>query len=45
MRLDEKGKWVPIVLDIDPVETTEPAERPPAPDDPGPAAMRFPDAG
>ena len=38
MRLDETGNWVPIVLDIDTVETTEPAERPPAPDDPRPPA-------
>ena len=45
MRLDDKGNWVPIVLDIEPVEPAEPAERPPTPDDPRPAAMRFPDAG
>ena len=45
MRLDEKGKWVPIVLDIDTVETTEPSKLPLMPEDPRPAAMRFPDAG
>ena len=40
MRLDAKGKWVPVEAPRDLTETTEAAERPPTPDDPRPAAFR-----
>jgi hypothetical protein len=39
MRLDEKGRFVPV-HDEETTETTEAAERPPTPDDPRPAAYR-----
>jgi hypothetical protein len=45
MRLDETGKWVPIVLDVETVEEPRPEKLPLRPEDPRPAAMRFPDAG
>jgi hypothetical protein len=40
MRLDEKGRFVPVQPEQDTTETTEAAERPPMPDDPRPAAYR-----
>jgi hypothetical protein len=45
MRLDEKGKWVPIVLDAETVEEAGPEKPTLRPDDPRPAGLRFPDAG
>jgi hypothetical protein len=45
MRLDEKGKWVPILLDVEPVDEAPAEGSGPGPDDPRPATMRFPDAG
>jgi hypothetical protein len=39
MRLDEKGDWVPDVPKVETTATTEPAERPPTPDDPRGAAV------
>ena len=40
MRLDAKGRWVPVMPPEPPTETTEAAERPSTPDDPRPAAYR-----
>lgn len=40
MRLDEKGRWVPVVRKRITTPTSESAERPPTPDDPRPAAFR-----
>jgi hypothetical protein len=40
MRLDAKGRWVPVEPERDLTTTTEAAERPPTPDDPRPAAFR-----
>jgi hypothetical protein len=40
MRLDAKGRFVPVQEERDTTETTEAAERPPTPDDPRPAAHR-----
>jgi hypothetical protein len=40
MRLDEKGRFVPVLPENETTETTEAAERPPTPDDPRPAAFR-----
>jgi len=40
MRLDPKGRWVPVEEPRVTVETTEAAERPPMPDDPRSAASR-----
>jgi hypothetical protein len=40
MRLDEKGRFVPVLPEPETKETTEAAERPPTPDDPRPAAYR-----
>jgi hypothetical protein len=40
MRLDEKGRWVPVLPPAETTETTEAAERPPTPDDPRPNAFR-----
>jgi hypothetical protein len=40
MRLDEKGRFVPVPPEQETKETTEAAERPPTPDDPRPAAYR-----
>ncbi len=40
MRLDAKGRYVPVEEPRDTTETTEAAERPPTPDDPRPAAFR-----
>ncbi|HEX6024915.1 MAG TPA: hypothetical protein VFZ00_23190 [Solirubrobacter sp.] len=40
MRLDEKGRFVPVHEERETTETTEAAERPPMGDDPRPAAFR-----
>src|SRR3954465_13083179 len=40
MRLDAKGRWVPVEDPRETVETTEAAERPPTGNDPRPAAFR-----
>jgi hypothetical protein len=40
MRLDAKGRWVPVLDPTVKVATTEAAERPPTPDDPRNAAFR-----
>ena len=40
MRLDEKGRFVPVLPAQETTETTEAAERPATPDDPRPAAYR-----
>jgi hypothetical protein len=40
MRLDAKGRWVPVVPERETRPTVEAAERPPTPDDPRPAAFR-----
>ena len=40
MRLDEKGRFVPVHEERETTESTEAAERPPTPDDPRPAAYR-----
>ena len=40
MRLDAKGRWVPVARVRETTETVEAAERPPTPDDPRPAAFR-----
>ena len=40
MRLDAKGRFVPVLPERETTETTEAAERPPTPDDPRPAAFR-----
>jgi hypothetical protein len=40
MRLDAKGRWVPVEEPRETVETTEASERPPTPDDPRPAQFR-----
>jgi hypothetical protein len=40
MRLDAKGRWVPVHPPSDTTTTTESAERPPTPDDPRPAAFQ-----
>ena len=40
MRLDKKGRFVPVLPERETTETTEAAERPPTPDDPRPAAYR-----
>jgi hypothetical protein len=40
MRLDAKGRWVPVHPPREMVTTTEAAERPPTPDDPRQNAFR-----
>ena len=40
MRLDAKGRWIPVYPPRETTETTEAAERPPTGDDPRPAAFR-----
>ncbi len=40
MRLDAKGRWVPVLPPTETTETTEAAERPATPDDPRNAAFR-----
>jgi hypothetical protein len=40
MRLDDKGRWVPVLRKRVTTPTTEAAERPTTPDDPRPAAFR-----
>ena len=40
MRLDAKGRFVPVEEPRETFETTEAAERPPTGDDPRPAAFR-----
>lgn len=40
MKLDANGRYVPAEPKPETVTTTEPAERPPFPDDPRPAAFR-----
>jgi hypothetical protein len=40
MRLDAKGRWMPVRDPVQTVATTEAAERPPTPDDPRPSAFR-----
>jgi hypothetical protein len=40
MRLDAKGRWVPVIKKRVTHEATEAAERPPQGDDPRPAAFR-----
>jgi hypothetical protein len=40
MRLDAKGRWVPVVKPRETTPETEAAERPPLGDDPRPAAFR-----
>lgn len=40
MRLDAKGRWVPVVAERETTETVEAAPRPSSPDDPRPAAFR-----
>jgi hypothetical protein len=44
MRLDEHGRWVPVLPAEQPTPTTEATERPPTPDDPR-GAFSGPDAG
>ena len=39
MRLDEKGRFVPVHAERETTETTEAAERPPTPDDPRPVGV------
>ena len=40
MRLDAKGRFVPVLPERETTETTEAAERPPTPDNPHPASFR-----
>ena len=40
MRLDAKGRWVPVIAKVETATTTEAAERPPTPDDPRQNAFR-----
>jgi hypothetical protein len=40
MRLDANGRWVPVIKKRVTNTTTEPAERPPQPDDPRSSLIR-----
>jgi hypothetical protein len=40
MRLDEKGRWVPVVPERETTPTTSAAPRPESPDDQRPSAFR-----